>query len=180
MYMTGFIVPIIMFTLYGFLVLIKRRFMISSMVNSLTTMLIALAPLFPLVDYLKPLGIILIYSSFILLIFLLQKGSYIIYGVNRKVVTGILINFLNEKKIPYEEKNNSLNLIKYNKSINYNNSFDCVSINLREIRKLPIYEEIKSKVKLEIEYVELKLFPVMATINIVGGIGLLIFISSIR
>lgn len=177
MYLIRFIIPIIIFTLYGFVVLIKRRFMISSMVSSLLNMLISLAPIFSLRDHLKPLGIIIIYGSFVLLILLLQKGTYIIYGVNREVVINILRDFLDAKGISYEEKDHSLKLIKHNKSIDYNKSFDCVSINLRDIRKMPIYEEIKSKLKLEIEDVELKLFPIMASINIVGGIGLLILIG---
>ena len=180
MELAGIIVPIIIFILYGFWVLIKKRFMVSSVVSNFINMLITLTPFVTLVDYLKPIGVILIYSSFILLTFLLQKGSYIIYGVNRELVTDILTNFLKEKKISYEEKNNSIKLVKYDKSIDYTNSFDCVSVNLRDIRKLPIFEEIKSKLRLEIEDIELKLFPVMASINIVGGIGLLIFIAIVN
>jgi len=167
----------IIFFSWGSLLLIKRKLMVSAIFINILSSVISIYSFTTISELMPRLGIILIILSLGALIMLLHRGKHMVYGVNTNMISDILKDILKEERISYEEKESLFVLKDYDDiSIEYKKSSDCVSLDLKDIEKLHLYDIIKDEIKIRIEEIEEKLFPKSAIMYILSGLGLLLFI----
>lgn len=173
----------IIIILYGIILLRRGRFMMSGIYSNIIPLVIGTtSPIIKWAEIGEVDPFIFIITTTTLLGILINRGRYTIYNVNDKMVSDILINILEEKGISYEEKKESydkkeniLILEDYdNKYISYKQSFDSVSIDLKDIKILPFYEDVKDELKIRIREIDSKLFPTTGVIMI--GLGIIFII----
>lgn len=170
----------IIFILWGLILIIKRKIMISEIIFNLLNFGFTTFVFLHLQNRISPIGVAIISMIIIIFNILIYKGKYIIFGVHCNSILPILKDVLKEENISYEEKEYFVQLTDYDdKCIFYNQSFDSVSIDLNEIRNLSLYENIAKELKNRISEIDLKLFPTMATIYITGGLSILVILKLI-
>lgn len=112
--------------------------------------------------------ITILFSSFF------SKGIYSIVNIKNETTTSILENILDEKEIAYEEIYDSIELTDYdNKKIDFVESLNHVRINLRDIRKLSIYKEIKDNFIIKVKLDSTTTFPTTGVSMLIIGTLLL-------
>lgn len=142
----------ITFILWGLILTIKRKVMISEIIFSLLNFGFTTFVFLHLQNRIIPIGVAIISMIIVIFNILIHKGRYIIFGVNSNSILFILKDILKEENMSYEEKEYFVQLTDYNdKCIFYNQSFDSVSIDLNEIRNLPLYETIIKELKKEFQ-----------------------------
>ena len=167
----------IIFFSWGSLLLIKRKLIVSAIFVNILSSVISIYSFTTISELMPQFGIILVVLSMGALIMLLHRGKHIVYGVNTNMISDILKDILKEERISYEEKESLFVLKDYDDiSIEYKKSSDSVSLDLKDIMKLPLYDIIKDEIKTRIEEIEENLFPKSAIMYILSGLGLLIFI----
>lgn len=167
----------IIFFSWGSLLLIKRKLMVSAIFINILSSVISIYSFTTISELMPRLGIILIILSLGVLIMILHRGKHMVYGVNTNMISDILKDILVEERISYEEKESLFVLKDYDDiSIEYKKSSDCVSLDLKDIKKLHFYDIIKDETKIRIEEIEENLFPKSAIMYILSGLGLLLFI----
>lgn len=107
-----------------------------------------------------------------------SKGIYSIVNIKNKTTIFILKNILDEKEIAYEEIYDSIELTDYdNKKIDFVESLNHVRINFRDIRKLPIYNEIKDDFIIRVKLDSTTTFPATGVSMLI--IGTLLLVASL-
>ena len=168
----------IIFFSWGSLLLIKRKLMVSAIFINILSSVISIYSFTTISELMPQLGILLIILSFGGLIILFHRGKHMVYGVNTNMISDILKDILREERISYEEKESLFVLKDYDDiSIEYKKSSDCVSLDLKDIEKLHLYDIIKDEIKIRIQDIESSLFPKSGIIYVLLGIGLLVFIE---
>ncbi len=103
-----------------------------------------------------------------------MKGKYDIANIKKGTLIPIITNLLDEKGIIYEVIDNSVVLTNYdNKKIKWREFLDSAEINFRDIRKLPIYRDIKDSLISKVKLFKETVFPIMGVFFIVAGIILI-------
>lgn len=107
-----------------------------------------------------------------------SKGIYSIVNIKNETTISILKNILDEKEIAYEEIYDSIELTDYdNKKIDFVESLNHVRINFRDIRKLPIYNEIKDNFIIKVKLDSTTTFPATGVSMLI--IGTLLLVASL-
>lgn len=107
-----------------------------------------------------------------------SKGIYSIVNIKNKTTIFILKNILDEKEIAYEEIYDSIELTDYdNKKIDFVESLNHIRINFRDIRKLPIYNEIKDDFIIRVKLDSTTTFPATGVSMLI--IGTLLLVASL-
>lgn len=172
------VINVMVFILWGVILLIRRKLMVSKILISILGSFLTIYSFTSISDMFPPIVVFLIILSFGILIVLLGRGEYIVYGVNTNTISDILRDVLKEERISYEEKESLFKLKDYDdKTIGYKKSSDTVDIDLNDIRKLQIYDIIRDEIKIRIQDIESSLFPKSGIIYVLLGIGLLVFIE---
>lgn len=171
-------INVMVFILWGVILLIRRKLMVSKILISILGSFLTIYSFTSISDMFPPIVVFLIILSFGILIVLLGRGEYIVYGVNTNTISDILRDVFKEERISYEEKESLFKLKDYDdKTIGYKKSSDTVDIDLNDIRKLQIYDIIRDEIKIRIQDIESSLFPKSGIIYVLLGIGLLVFIE---
>lgn len=172
------VINVMVFILWGVILLIRRKLMVSKILISILGSFLTIYSFTSISDMFPPIVVFLIILSFGILIVLLGRGEYIVYGVNTNTISDILRDVLKEERISYEEKESLFKLKDYDdKTIGYKKSSDTVDIDLNDIRKLQIYDIIRDEIKIRIQDIESSLFPKSGIIYVLLGISLLVFIE---
>lgn len=104
-----------------------------------------------------------------------SKGIYSIVNIKNETTISILKNILDEQEIAYEEIYDSIELTDYdNKKIDFVESLNHVRINFRDIRKLPIYNEIKDDFIIRVKLDSTTTFPATGVSMLIIGTLLLV------
>lgn len=159
--------------LYGFILLTRKKFMVRRTYDRLFILYLAiLNPTISLIEMGYGLQLFISISLVTVLMIIIGRGRYIITNVNAQMVSSILVDILKERNLSYDEKKNTVILKNYdNKRIIYIQTLNSVEVNLKNVRNLPIYEEIKTKLKSRIKEVNVTVFPFLGLFYIgLGGI----------
>lgn len=168
----------ILFVILGFILLTRKKFMIKKEYDILVSSFIMIAIFSGSIDT-QPPGppyALIIFAPIALILIKMENGSYSLYNVDEKALHNTLANILKEKSIDYVEKGNSLILKSYHcKSISYKKQTrDSTTINLKNIRDLPLYEDIKQELRVGIEKIEDVVFPITGITLMALGIAIIV------
>ncbi len=124
------------------------------------------------------LNVLFINLFIIVLLIIISRGKFTLTNVTAEMVSTLLIQILEERSISYEERENYIYLKNYeDKCIYYKQSFNSVEINLRNIRTLSFFKEIKKELRLRIKRIESTVFPTIGVIFIVLGVIFMIAVK---
>ncbi|MCC5910922.1 MAG: hypothetical protein JJT76_10850 [Clostridiaceae bacterium] len=153
-------------------IIVKKEYII---IWVITLILFILARNINVYSSIPPYGLILLVPIPLVLL-RTENGAHYLYNVNHKMVYVILTMLLQEKDIDYVEKGNTVVLKEFDdKEITFKKpSSDHVEISLKEIRNLPLYEEIKEELKARIKKNDEVVFPRTGVTYLIIGIAFII------
>lgn len=107
-------------------------------------------------------------------------GKYTLYNVNKEMVSTALTRILKEKNIAYKKIDDSFVLKDNdNKVIFYNQFLNTVEINLKHIKNLPFYEEIKQGLINKTKEIDKRLFSFIGIGHVLFGIVVIVVVQNL-
>ncbi len=167
----------VLLILYGLILLTRKKFMVRREYDGVFVFFIAtLHPTISLIEMGYGLQVLFIcILPVTVIIILLARGRFTITNVNEQMVSSILTDILIEKNISYEKEKNSVVLKDYdNKRITYPQTLNSVELNLKDIRNLSIYEDVKIELRSRIKEVKSTVFPSTGVFFL--GLGIIIMV----
>ncbi|SNS85431.1 hypothetical protein SAMN05446037_102424 [Anaerovirgula multivorans] len=167
------------FILIGLILLTRKKFMVSKMYDaSLITLIWISGIRFRAIDSMSYYHYI-ISIGMIIFFWVTFRGKYTLYNVNKEMVSAALTSILKEKNIAYKKIDDSFVLEDNdNKSISYNQSLNTVEIDLKHIKNLPFYEEIKQGLINKIKEIDKRLFPFIGIGHVLFGIVVIVVVQN--
>ncbi|MBS4537095.1 hypothetical protein GOQ27_01395 [Clostridium sp. D2Q-11] len=176
MFKTIFTLIALLMILFGLIIMTRKKFMMRS---EKIKVIVALMPLLaPSINFIEDvyIGIILVVIIPMMAIaIMVGRNKYFIVNINNEMISSLLMDILKEKNISYEERKKKLILTDYdNRTISYTQSLNTVELNLKEVKHLYFYKELKEELKYRIENINTSIFPSFGVFMI--GLGLLFLV----
>lgn len=170
------------FILYGLVLLTRKKFMMNSVYVSIVSFfIIAMFWITQSIEMGRGLTILFFSVVMIILGIMINTGKYSITNISTEILLSILTDILEEKGIVYEQEEKSIKLTGYNdKLICYTQSMNTVRINLKDIKGLPLYEEIIKELKIKTKETNEVVFPTEGALMFGLGIffiGMIIYLE---
>lgn len=169
-------------TLYGLILLTRRKLMIRRVYDFLFLFFITMSnttiELIKMGYWIWPL---LITALLFILAIIITRDRFTLTNVNSQMVSSVLTDILKEKNISYKQDENNITLKDYdNKRISYTQSLNSVEINFKDIRSFDFYKELKEELRCRIKKLKLEIFPSTGLFYTVLGVIVIIVLQYLQ